>query len=84
MRTLVYLYIIDNDYHCQPIRTIKMPHPANVLIDDLLQEPPGILNFALSGLRRLKDNGYVFTPSKAVDEILGSYQRKKLIRSKRS
>ncbi|BBH23010.1 hypothetical protein Back11_43550 [Paenibacillus baekrokdamisoli] len=52
-----------------------MPHPANVLIDDLLlKQLPGILNFSLFGLRHLKDNGYVFTPSKAADEILGSYK----------
>ncbi len=51
-----------------------MPHPANVLIDDLLKELTEILNFTLYGLRRLKDNGYVFTPSKAADEILGSYK----------
>ncbi len=47
---------------------------ANVeLMDDLTEELPGILNFAIEGLKRLEANRYVFTKSKASNELLKEY-----------
>lgn len=44
------------------------------LTEELLEELPGIFNWALSGLKRLVDKGYVFTHSKKSEEVLHSYQ----------
>ena len=47
-----------------PCRRIFTPQEADRhLIDKLLVELPGVLNFALEGLRRLRENDYLFTES---------------------
>ncbi|EFM09538.1 phage/plasmid primase, P4 family [Paenibacillus curdlanolyticus YK9] len=47
---------------------------ADVFLQDKLKkELPGILNFALKGLVRLRKNRYKFSSSKAVDEALQAY-----------
>lgn len=38
-------------------------------------EMPGILNWALEGLKRLKANNYQFTESNAVNELMDKYQK---------
>lgn len=38
-------------------------------------EMPGILNWALEGLKRLKDNNYQFTESNAVNKLMDKYQK---------
>jgi putative DNA primase/helicase len=45
------------------------------LTEKLLKELPGILNFALQGLDRLRKNKYVFTDSKAVNELVDEYAK---------
>lgn len=47
---------------------------ADVFLQESLKEElPGILNFALKGLERLRRNRYKFSSSKAVDEALQAY-----------
>lgn len=45
------------------------------LFDKLLIEMPGILNFALEGLKRLQKNNYQFTKSKAIDKLMENYKK---------
>ncbi|WP_108307367.1 DNA primase family protein [Metalysinibacillus jejuensis] len=45
------------------------------LLDELKQELPGIMNFALKGLQMLKENNFHLTPCKASDEALAEYKR---------
>jgi P4 family phage/plasmid primase-like protien len=45
------------------------------LSEKLMQELPGILNFALAGLHRLRQNNYVFTRSHVGEEACGDYRR---------
>ncbi len=45
------------------------------LKEKLQAELPGILNWALEGLKRLRQNEYEFTQSKVVDSVLNSYWR---------
>lgn len=47
----------------------------NVLRDGLLQELPGILNLALGALKRLRENNYVFSPSKAIRVLQKDYKQ---------
>jgi len=54
-------------------RTFKEKDADVNLLDALTSELPGILNFALEGLKRLEANGYRFTKSKAADELLKEY-----------
>lgn len=50
--------------------------PANPnLVKELLEEIEGLLLFALGGLKRLKENNYTLTPSKACDELLDRYTK---------
>lgn len=44
------------------------------LTEELLLELPGILNFALVGLKRLQGNDYVFSNSEAVNKELDDYK----------
>ena len=44
------------------------------LFDKLMDELSGILNFAIAGFQRLKDNDFQFTKSKVSDEILHEYK----------
>ncbi|MEW4221071.1 DNA primase family protein [Rossellomorea marisflavi] len=43
------------------------------LKDELLEELPGILNWAISGLKRLRSNGFQFTECKAIEEVERNY-----------
>jgi len=45
------------------------------LADKLLGELPGILQFAIKGLVRLRERRYRFAKSEAIDSALGEYQR---------
>lgn len=56
----------------------KRPNVAYMnpsLLDELKQELPGIMNFALKGLNMLEENNYHLTPCKASDEALAEYKR---------
>jgi putative DNA primase/helicase len=44
------------------------------LANKLEQELPGILNFALDGLKRLRANKYTFTESEAIERALNEYK----------
>lgn len=44
------------------------------LTDKLKRELPGILNFALLGLNRLRKNGFIFTQSEASQQALRAYE----------
>ncbi len=44
------------------------------LADKLMKELPGILQFALKGLRVLRENGYRFHESKAITKVLEEYK----------
>lgn len=44
------------------------------LASKLKQELPGILNFALDGLKRLRTNKYTFTESEAIERALNEYK----------
>lgn len=44
------------------------------LLDKLLEELDGILNFALEGLKRLRKNNYRFTQSKVSNKVLEDYK----------
>ncbi|HZK24909.1 MAG TPA: phage/plasmid primase, P4 family [Oscillospiraceae bacterium] len=46
----------------------------NELLDSLLAELSGILNFALEGLKRLRKNKYRFSHSTAIDNALKKYR----------
>jgi P4 family phage/plasmid primase-like protien len=54
-------------------RTFSKDERDPRLIDKLKMELPGILNFALEGLKRLRKNNYEFSSSKAVDEAVEEY-----------
>lgn len=41
----------------------------------ILNEMPGIFNFAVKGLRRLKENNYEFTKPEKVDELIENYKK---------
>lgn len=44
------------------------------LINELLEELPGIFNFAIKGLKRLRNNNYIFTKAKASENALNEYR----------
>lgn len=44
------------------------------LSNELLQELPGIFNFALKGLKRLVENNYIFTQSQKATKALEDYE----------
>lgn len=55
------------------IRTFK-PNERNVnLSQELLDELPGILNWAIIGLKRLRENNYQFSQCKVIEECHRSY-----------
>lgn len=54
-------------------RTFKKEERNVDLKDELLEELSGILNWALIGLNRLRDNNYQFSSCKAIDEIQRAY-----------
>ncbi|MGW6190582.1 DNA primase family protein [Bacillus cereus] len=45
------------------------------LTEKLKDELPGILNFAVEGLRRLKNNDFIFTKSPAIEEMNEDYKK---------
>ncbi|HDR7314292.1 DNA primase [Bacillus cytotoxicus] len=54
-------------------RTFK-PHERNVnLTQELLKELPGILNWAIEGLKRLRKNNYQFSRSQAIEQCHQAY-----------
>ena len=56
----------------------KAEHEAKIdreIKSRLLDELPGILNFALNGLRRLRENELQFSESKKAKKIIASYER---------
>lgn len=54
-------------------RTFKKEERNVDLKDELLEELSGILNWALIGLNRLRDNNYQFSSCKAIDAIQSAY-----------
>lgn len=57
-----------------PFERVFKPSEQDVdLKEKLIGELPGILNWALEGAHRLITNGYKFTPSQAIDNVLKSY-----------
>ncbi|WP_112182535.1 DNA primase family protein [Paraliobacillus zengyii] len=57
-----------------PFRRTFSKDERNVnLKDELLEELPGILNWAIEGLIRLKQNSYQFSHSKTIEECHRSY-----------
>lgn len=57
-----------------PFNKVFKEEEKNVhLFDELKEELPGILNFALEGLKRLVSSGFAFTKSKASANILKEY-----------
>lgn len=57
----------------EPKGNVNYMNPC--LIDDLLEELPGIMNFTINGLNLLKSNGFHLTPCRASDEALEKYKR---------
>lgn len=55
-------------------RTFQESEADKTLLGKLLQELPGILNFALEGLHRLAANDYTLTEAKAAQEVHAAYQ----------
>ncbi|RTE02766.1 phage/plasmid primase, P4 family, partial [Paenibacillus whitsoniae] len=68
--------------HAFPRRLIILPFRARFNADSadkhlrekLEAELPGILNFALKGLKRLRAQNYVFSPSQAAKQVLDEYR----------
>jgi putative DNA primase/helicase len=64
-----------------PVRFTDNPTgPDEILIDrgikdELLKELPGIFNFAMRGLKRLKGNEFQFSESELADKIMAEYRR---------
>ncbi|PLR85727.1 DNA primase family protein [Bacillus sp. V33-4] len=54
-------------------RTFKKEERNVELKDELLKELPGILNWAILGLRRLRSNNYQFSACKAIEETESAY-----------
>lgn len=56
-------------------RTFKNKERNVNLKGELLRELPGILNWALEGLKRLRKNDYQFSSSKAIESLQEAYYR---------
>ncbi|KIU10055.1 hypothetical protein SC09_Contig28orf00221 [Bacillus subtilis] len=54
-------------------RTFKKEERNVELKNELLKELPGILNWAIQGLKRLRSNNYQFSECKAIKETEGAY-----------
>ncbi|OAS83104.1 DNA primase family protein [Metabacillus litoralis] len=54
-------------------RTFKKEERNVDLKDELLKELPGILNWAILGLKRLRNNNYQFSACKAIEETERAY-----------
>ncbi|TWH82564.1 DNA primase family protein [Sedimentibacter saalensis] len=55
------------------LRTFK-PEERNVnLTNELLEELPGILNWAIEGLKRLRENNFIFSKCKVIEEYTNNY-----------
>lgn len=54
-------------------RTFRQEERNVNLKQELLEELPGILNWAIEGLKRLKENNYQFSYSKAIEECQLAY-----------
>jgi putative DNA primase/helicase len=54
-------------------RTFKKEERNVDLKDELLKELPGILNWAILGLKRLRSNNYQFSACKAIEETESAY-----------
>ncbi len=60
-------------YSLKPKEGEELANPN--LKEKLFTEMPGILNFALEGLKRLRDNNYKFTESREIDTTLRDYRK---------
>lgn len=58
-----------------PFRRVFKGADADImLLEKLLEELPGILNFAMEGLERLRANDYVFSNSEAIEQAVSNYK----------
>jgi len=55
-------------------RTFNEEEQNRNLIEELKEELPGIFNWAIEGLKRLKEQNYNFSYSQAIDDELTKYQ----------
>ncbi|NEW09739.1 hypothetical protein GK047_27845 [Paenibacillus sp. SYP-B3998] len=55
-------------------RVFKGAEVDKMLVEKLLEELPGIFNFAMEGLRRLRERNFDFTESKAISQAISSYK----------
>lgn len=53
--------------------TIEAEKRDSMILDKMLKEKSSIINWALEGYHRLKDNGYKFTYCKAIEEMINRY-----------
>lgn len=53
--------------------TVKPEEIDNELLPKLLEELPGIFNWAFEGYKRLAANDYLFSESSAVEKVKGEY-----------
>ncbi|WP_223553877.1 DNA primase family protein [Lysinibacillus sphaericus] len=57
-----------------PFRRTFKPKERNInLLDELMEELPGILNWALEGLRRLQTNNYQFSECAVIEQAHDAY-----------
>lgn len=55
-------------------RVFKGAEADKMLLEKLLEELPGIFNFAMEGLRRLRGQDYTFSESKAIEQAISIYK----------
>lgn len=55
-------------------RVFKGAEADKMLLEKLLEELPGIFNFAMDGLRRLQERDFVFSESEAIEQAVNSYK----------
>lgn len=59
-----------------PFNRIFRKDEADKFLEEKLEEElPGIFNFAVEGLKRLRNNNYEFTTCKSIDEVLVDYKK---------
>ncbi|MEM2619224.1 MAG: phage/plasmid primase, P4 family [Candidatus Hadarchaeales archaeon] len=60
----------------EPREGEKLARDRRELMEELLSEIPGIINWALDGLRRLMNSNFRFSVSRSTEEMWKFYQRK--------
>ncbi|GIO32876.1 hypothetical protein J2TS6_40170 [Paenibacillus albilobatus] len=55
-------------------RVFKGAEADKMLLEKLLEELPGIFNFAMEGLRRLRERDFVFSEAVAIEQAVNSYK----------